>query len=85
MRNALDIIPYIDFLISFNIYVESEDLAPSSQAKEAQITKQFYMERLYPNPTKDILKIGFSSPDERKITIKLYDVCIRIVHQENII
>ncbi|MGQ9702882.1 MAG: T9SS type A sorting domain-containing protein, partial [bacterium] len=37
-----------------------------------------------PNPAQRMIKIRFNSPDERKITIKLYDVCGRLVHQEDI-
>ncbi len=38
----------------------------------------------YRNPTKGMIRIRFNSPDERKITIKVYDVCGRLVHTENI-
>jgi hypothetical protein len=40
---------------------------------------------MYPNPAKGLLKIRFNSPDERKITIKLYDVCGRLRHRENLL
>ena len=31
------------------------------------------------------MRIRFNSPDNRRITIKLYDVIGRLVHQENLI
>jgi len=31
-----------------------------------------------------LLRIRFNSPDERTVKIKLYDVCGRLVHKENI-
>lgn len=34
---------------------------------------------IYPNPTKDVLKIRFNSPDEHDVTIKLYDATGRLV------
>ncbi|MEO0190374.1 MAG: T9SS type A sorting domain-containing protein, partial [candidate division WOR-3 bacterium] len=55
------------------------------QGEEAQLTRPFYFDRIYPNPTKGILRIRFNSPDNRKITIKLYDVCGRLVHSQEII
>lgn len=33
---------------------------------------------MYPNPTKGILKIRFNSADERKVTVKMYDVVGRL-------
>ncbi|MEO0142838.1 MAG: hypothetical protein ABIL15_05750 [candidate division WOR-3 bacterium] len=33
-----------------------------------------YALRLYPNPAKGTLRLKFNSPDERKSTIKFYDV-----------
>jgi len=39
---------------------------------------------IYPNPAKGLLRIRFNSPDERTVKIKLYDVCGRLVHKENI-
>ncbi|MGB9721753.1 MAG: T9SS type A sorting domain-containing protein [bacterium] len=52
---------------------------------EIQITEPFFLERVSPNPAKGILRIKFNSPDNHSITIKLYDVCGRLVHKENII
>jgi hypothetical protein len=49
------------------------------QGGDAQISRSFYLERIHPNPAKGMIKIRFNSPDERKITIKLYDVCGRLV------
>ncbi|MGQ9701628.1 MAG: T9SS type A sorting domain-containing protein, partial [bacterium] len=51
---------------------------------EAQLLRPFYMERLYPNPTKGMIRLRFNSPDERKITIKLYDVCGRCVDEKGV-
>jgi len=36
---------------------------------------------VYPNPARGDLKIIFNSPDERKVTIKLYDVTGRLVNE----
>jgi hypothetical protein len=55
------------------------------QGEEAQVLRPFFFERIYPNPTKGVLKIRFNSPDEQKITIKLYDVCGRLLHEENLL
>ena len=74
----------IAVLSGFEIYAE-EVGGGGPQGSETQITMPFFMERLYPNPTKGMIRIRFNSPDERKITIKLYDVTGRLVHQQNII
>ncbi len=62
-------------------YDESIMRSPSSgpQDSKTQLVKFFSFEKLYPNPARDILKIRFNSPDERKITIKLYDATGRLV------
>lgn len=62
-------------------YDESIMRSPSSgpQDSKTQLVKFFSFEKLYPNPARDILKIRFNSPDERKITIKLYDAAGRLV------
>jgi len=54
------------------------------QGEEASISEPFFWERIYPNPTKGAIRIRFNSPDERSVSVKLYDVCGRLVHQENI-
>ena len=36
---------------------------------------------VYPNPAKGDLKIRFNSPDEQKVTIKLYDVTGRLINE----
>ncbi|NOR17831.1 T9SS type A sorting domain-containing protein [candidate division WOR-3 bacterium] len=36
---------------------------------------------VYPNPTRGNLRIRFNSPDEQKVTIKLYDVTGRLVNE----
>ncbi|MGQ9465334.1 MAG: T9SS type A sorting domain-containing protein [bacterium] len=53
------------------------------QGEETQILMPFYFDRIYPNPTKGMVRVRFNSPDKRRITIKLYDVCGRFVHQED--
>ncbi|MEO0162513.1 MAG: T9SS type A sorting domain-containing protein [candidate division WOR-3 bacterium] len=50
--------------------------------EKTQLTRPFFFDRIYPNPTKGMIKIRFNSPDERKITIKLYDVCGCLVHKD---
>jgi hypothetical protein len=51
------------------------------QAGEGQIVKRFLFENMYPNPTKGVLKIRFNSPDERKVTVKIYDVVGRVAEK----
>jgi len=46
---------------------------PQSQ-NEQSIMRSFLFDGIYPNPTKEVLKIRFNSPDERLVSIKLYDV-----------
>ncbi|MEO0216490.1 MAG: C25 family cysteine peptidase [candidate division WOR-3 bacterium] len=70
----------IAVLSGFEIY--TEEVGGGAQGGEAQLTSPFYFDRIYPNPTKGMIKIRFNSPDERKITIKLYDVCGRLVHKD---
>jgi len=68
------------------IEIETEEVGGGGpQGGETQISKPFYFERIHPNPAKGMIKIRFNSPDERKITIKLYDVCGRLVHRENLL
>jgi len=65
---------------------EGEVNTPSGpMGTETQITRPFFMEKLYPNPTKGVLRIKFNSPDSRKITIKLYDATGRLVHEESLL
>ncbi len=73
----------IAVLSGFEIYAE-EVGGGGPQGEEAQIAKPFYFDKIYPNPTKGILKIRYNSPDNRKITIKLYDLCGRLVYKQNI-
>ncbi|MEO0165232.1 MAG: T9SS type A sorting domain-containing protein [candidate division WOR-3 bacterium] len=74
----------IAVLSGFEIYAE-EVGGGGPQGSEAQITRPFYFDKIYPNPTKGIFKIRYNSPDNRKLTIKLYDVCGRLVHSQEII
>lgn len=55
------------------------------QAGEAQLLRPFFFERIYPNPTKGVLKIRFNSPDERSVTVKIYDVVGRLLQQESLL
>ncbi len=48
------------------------------QSAGVQPIKRFFFESMYPNPTKGMLKIRFNSPDERKVTVKMYDVVGRL-------
>ncbi len=49
------------------------------QATNELTTGTFYLENIYPNPTNRVLKIRFNSPDERKVTVKLYDITGRLI------
>lgn len=49
------------------------------QASGDESIKSFCFENIHPNPAKEMLKIKFNSPDERKVTVKLYDVTGRLV------
>ncbi|MEO0162524.1 MAG: T9SS type A sorting domain-containing protein, partial [candidate division WOR-3 bacterium] len=71
-------------LSGFEIYAE-EVGGGGPQGEETKLTSPFYFDRLYPNPAKGVIRLRFNSPDERKITIKIYDVCGRLVNEKNII
>jgi hypothetical protein len=45
------------------------------------ISRPFFLERIYPNPAKGMIKIRFNSPDERYVSIKLYDVTGRLLEK----
>jgi len=49
------------------------------QSAGVQPIRHFFFENIYPNPAKGMLKIRFNSPDERKVTVKMYDVVGRVV------
>jgi hypothetical protein len=49
------------------------------QATQDMITQAFHFENIYPNPTNRDLHIRFSSPDERHVTVKIYDITGRLV------
>lgn len=51
------------------------------QEAEQQIVKQFIYESLNSNLVKDVLKIRFNSPDERKVIVNLYDIAGRLVER----
>ncbi|MEO0228119.1 MAG: T9SS type A sorting domain-containing protein [candidate division WOR-3 bacterium] len=73
----------IAVLSGFEIYNE-EVGGGGPQGGEAQIARPFYFDRIYPNPTRGMIRIRFNSPDKRKVTIKIYDVAGRLVHQDEI-
>ncbi len=73
----------IAVLSGFEIYAEEVGCG-GPQGKESQITRPFFFDRIYPNPTKGVLRIRYNSPDNRRIRINLYDVCGRLVLEENI-
>ncbi len=68
-------------LSGFTIFDVAES-GGGPQGEETMISGPFFLERIHPNPTKGALKIRFNSPDERSVSIKLYDVCGRLVQQE---
>ncbi len=49
------------------------------QGNEIMISQPFFLDRIFPNPAKGMIKIKFNSPDERQVSIKLYDVTGRFV------
>lgn len=51
---------------------------PQSQSEQL-IMRPFFFKKVSPNPTKRIVKICFNSPDERFVSIKLYDVVGRTI------
>ncbi len=51
---------------------------PQSRS-EQMLLRAFSLDKIYPNPTKGLLKISFGSPDNRFVTVKLYDVAGREV------
>jgi hypothetical protein len=51
------------------------------QGSEVMISRPFSLDRIYPNPAKGMIKIRFNSPDERFVSIKLYDVTGRLVNK----
>ncbi len=51
------------------------------QGDDALISEPF-LERVYPNPTKGTIKIRFNSPDTRKVSIKIFDACGRLLYGE---
>lgn len=73
----------IAVLSGIEVYTE-EVGGGGPQAGEAGFIRPFFFERIYPNPTKGMIRLRFNSPDERKITIKVYDVCGRLVYQQDI-
>lgn len=66
-------------LYEIKVYCSSAPPGGGPQARNSQPVKPFFFYNVYPNPAKGVLKIRFNSPDERKVTIKLYDVTGRLV------
>jgi hypothetical protein len=61
------------------IEIEAEEVGGGGpQGGETQISRSFYLERIHPNPAKGMIKIRFNSPDERKVSVKVYDVLGRL-------
>lgn len=67
----------IAVLSGIEIFVE-EVGGGGPQSAGVQPIKRFFFESMYPNPTKGSLKIRFNSPDERIVTVKMYDVVGRL-------
>jgi len=68
----------IAVLSGIEIEMEQVGGGGGPQAYGNQVLRQFLFEQMYPNPTKGVLKIRFNSPDERKVSVKIYDVVGRL-------
>jgi len=71
-----------DYYLIRNIITIPDAIPPDAsgpQGNDAQYTGLFKFENIYPNPTKGIMKIRFMSPDQRRVTVNLYDVTGRVV------
>jgi len=71
-----------DYYLIRNIITIPDATPPDAsgpQGNDAQYTGLFKFENIYPNPTKGIMKIRFMSPDQRRVTVNLYDVTGRVV------
>jgi hypothetical protein len=51
------------------------------QSNETMHVNSILFQGLYPNPAKGDLKVKFNSPDEREVTVKLYDVTGRLINE----
>ena len=51
------------------------------QSNETMYVSSLFFQGLYPNPAKGDLKVKFNSPNEREVTVKLYDVTGRLVDE----
>ncbi|GAI38715.1 unnamed protein product, partial [marine sediment metagenome] len=56
-------------------------LAGGPQSIETMQISPVFFEGIYPNPARGNLRIRFNSPDEQKVTIKLYDVTGRLINE----
>ena len=71
----------IAVLLGIEIYVEEVGSGGGPQGDETRISRPFFLENMYPNPARGIINIRFNSPDERKVTVKLYDVAGRLAEK----
>jgi len=61
------------------IEIETKEVGEGNpQGSEVQISRPFYLEKIYPNPTKGMIRIRFNSPDRRRVSVKIYDVTGRL-------
>ena len=56
-------------------------LGGGPQSDETMQVSPVFFECIYPNPARGNLRIRFNSPDEQKVTIKLYDVSGRLINE----
>jgi len=66
-------------LYEIKVYCSSQPPGGGPQARGNQSIKRFFFHNIYPNPTKGYFNIKFNSPDERRVSIKMYDVSGRLV------
>ncbi|MEO0215672.1 MAG: T9SS type A sorting domain-containing protein, partial [candidate division WOR-3 bacterium] len=59
-------------------------MAGGPMGEETPIPSPFLFEKIFPNPTKNLLRIHFNSPDGRPIAIKLYDITGRLIQKEEL-
>ena len=52
-----------------------------SQGDDVQLTMPFAFDKMHQNPTREILRLRFTSPDERRVNVMIYDIAGRMVKQ----